>query len=65
MKLTEYETRIVYSILDGLMKMPWDELNKHILNKHIGILQMEEMRPIWAKMKRELGLVQQDEEWGE
>ena len=63
MKLTDSETRIVYSILNDLMKLPWDEWDE--LHKYIGSLQIEEMRPIWAKMKRELGLVQQDEEWGE
>ena len=51
MKLTESEVRTMVAVFDKLMRMPYDKLNTFL-----GSITIEEMRALWAKGRRELGL---------
>lgn len=57
MKLTESEVRTMVAVFDELTRMPYDKLNTFL-----GSLTIEEMRALYCKGIRELGLDSDREE---
>ena len=57
MKLTESELRTMVVVFDELMRMPYNEVNTFL-----GSLTIEEMRALYWRGRRELGLDRDREE---